>query len=105
MTIREEMRRLQSLEPQRARLRPLENPGPVPAGVGVGEAAQGGSGAGIASPLTERDPSQRTYHPVRTITTSDGLFQFDWQPLASLVMEDANAQPVVLEFADPDPPE
>ena len=83
------------------RLPPLEQPGPIPVGVGVGIPSSGSS-AGIASPLAEVSPPQRTYHAARQITSNDGLFVFEYEPLASLVMQDANGQEVVLEFGDPD---
>ena len=83
------------------RLPPLDQPGPIPAGVGIGSTS-GGSSAGIASPLSEPDPSQRTYHPARQVESSDGLFAIEYQPLASIVMADATGREVVLEFGDPD---
>lgn len=84
------------------RLPPLEQPGPIPAGIGVGNPSSGGSSAGIASPLSEPDPSKRTYHPARQILSSDGIFAIEHQPLASITMTDATGREVVLEFADPD---
>lgn len=84
------------------RLPPLEQPTPIPAGVGVGAPSGGGSSAGIASPLSEPDPTSRTYHAARQLQSSDGLFAIEYQPLKSLSMTDATGREVVLEFADPD---
>ncbi|MCO6442262.1 MAG: hypothetical protein J5I81_14575 [Nitrococcus mobilis] len=83
------------------RLLPLEQPGPIPAGIGVGNPSSGGSSAGIASPLKEVDPPRRTYHPAQQISSNGGLFAIEWEPLKSIVMKDANDREVVLEFGDP----
>ena len=88
-----------------ARLQPLPRQEPLPAGVGTGDrqaSSARASTAGIASPLREVSPPQRTYHPPRQVLSSDGLFSFEWQPLASIAMVDANDREVVLEFGDPD---
>lgn len=72
----------------------VAGPTPLPA-------AQAVTG-GIASPLVELDPGLREYHAPRLRYSSDGLFAFEVEPLAKVVMQDANGAEVVLEFADPD---
>ena len=59
------------------------------------------TGGGIASPLTEPDATTRTYHTSRTITTTDGVFTFVLQDLATIDMTDANGAAVVMEFDAP----
>lgn len=70
--------------------------------------------AGIASPITENkipDPENagsylvsREYWPdPRTVTSSDGLFTFEYQPLQKLEARDANLDPVVFQYQEVDP--
>ncbi|MCC5809851.1 MAG: hypothetical protein JJU06_05710 [Ectothiorhodospiraceae bacterium] len=61
-----------------------------------------GGGAGIASPLTEPDYEAREYYETQFITSSDGLFVLELAPIRKLVMEDANANEVEFDFADPE---
>lgn len=55
------------------------------------------TGGGISSPLTET-PGTRTFHPVRTITTTDGLFVFAMARTATVTMTDATGAEVLMEF-------
>jgi hypothetical protein len=70
-------------------------------------------GGGIAGPLVEgattpeggaaTDPVlDRTYHPVSVISSTDGLFSFEYQALAEITMRDANGSEVVIILADPE---
>lgn len=68
----------------------------------AGPAAQGGGG--IASPLTEPDYAARQYHPDLILTSSDGVFTIEVQPLAVLVLRDALGLPVRIQYAAPPPP-
>lgn len=75
----------------------------IPARAGAGRpsrppGANDGVGVGIASPLTEQDYAARTWHGVRTITSTDGLFTMEYRCMASVTMLDANSQEVVLQF-------
>ncbi|MDI6524754.1 hypothetical protein QMA71_04365 [Pseudomonas otitidis] len=49
-------------------------------------------GAGIAGPLQETDVSARVYHPLRLVSTSDGLFTFREAPIEQVVLRDANGR-------------
>jgi hypothetical protein len=66
-----------------------------------------GGGGGIAGPLTEPvDESGvplREYHPSMTITTSDGIFTMELEPIKKLTMLDADGVTVDFIYADPDP--
>ena len=70
---------------------------------GIGRITGGGSSqqatAGIASPLTEPDYTTRTWHTASAITTTDGIFTFVIEELASIDLTDANGAPVIIEFA------
>jgi len=76
------------------------------AGFGVGRPGPtgGGTGGGIASPLTEPDAADRTYHPEQALTSSDGVFTLLIEPLHRLVLQDANSAEVVVEYAIPPAP-
>ncbi|EGW55159.1 hypothetical protein [Candidatus Endoriftia persephone] len=78
---------------------PLERP-QIPAGVGVGVAEKaGGTGGGIASPLTEQ-PNTRVFFD-QPITSSDGLFIFDDLVPQTEKYTDADGAEVVINKANP----
>lgn len=92
--------------PGGARLPAAPPEGPIPAGRGVGSAAvsetdPGGEGGGIDGPLVELDPALREYHPPSLITSSDGLVEYQIQPLAKVTFRDAGGRTVELFFGDP----
>ena len=60
-----------------------------------------GSGTGIASPLTEGDYSARTWHPERTVSSSEGLFVLVIKPVATMSFTDANNRPLVISYRAP----
>lgn len=85
-------------------------PAAKPAGAAIGEVVgegRGGSdpnstgGGSIASPLTERDASARTYHPAQDIYNEDGTL-VKVHPIKSIRMTDANGSTVDFNFALPD---
>jgi hypothetical protein len=99
---------LSKLNPTKRVNKPL--PALAPAeGIGAAEgyakpqppAAQSGSDAGIASPLTEKDVTLRTYHPAQDIYNSDGTL-VKVHPIQSMIMQDANGNSVVMNFGLPD---
>ncbi len=57
--------------------------------------------SGIASPLTEDDHTTREYYTGIGITSSDGIFVLEVEPIKKLVMADANGKAVVFDFDDP----
>ena len=73
----------------------------LPATAGSARPSQpGGAGlAGIASPLTEPDYTTRTWHAARDISTTDGIFTFVVEDLATIDMLDANGGAVAMQFA------
>lgn len=91
--------------PARARepLPPAAGQAAIP-GRGEGKPTAGGTGSGIASPLTEPDAAERTYHPEQALTSSDGVFTIMIEPLQRLVLQDANSAEVVVEYAIPPAP-
>jgi hypothetical protein len=56
---------------------------------------------GVASPLTERDASVRTYHPAQDVFTEDGTLVKVY-PVKSIRMTDANGNAVDFNYALPD---
>ena len=87
----------------RERLQPVGAPG-VLAGRGTARRVGVGTGAGIASPLTEPDYAAREYHATVTLPTTDGVFTIEIEPLAAIELTDANSAPVRIEYAAPPPP-
>ena len=65
-----------------------------------GTLGAGGSGA-IASPLTEPDSGTRTHHPPVTITSTDGLFVLEIEPLKDIDLKDAKDQDVRITYDAP----
>ena len=75
----------------------------IPSSAGAAKPARpsaAAGAAGIASPLTEPDYTTRTWHTAREVTTTDGIFTFVIEDIASLDMVDANGADVVLQFAE-----
>ncbi|UCP00104.1 hypothetical protein LF844_09910 [Metapseudomonas lalkuanensis] len=108
-------RDLNSLETQRRQIRELvtlERKGLRPATKGRGtwdpnKPTFGGGGGGVDSPLTEPvDESGvplREYHPSMTITSSDGLFTMELEPIKKLTMVDHSGRSIDFIYADPEP--
>ena len=46
--------------------------------------------AGIASPLTEPDYEDRTYHSVQSYTSVDGIWVIELYPVHEIIMQDDN---------------
>lgn len=72
----------------------------LPAGRATAAPSATGTG-GISSPLTEQDAATRTYHPESGVTSSDGIFVLELEPLHEMYMEDADGKSVKLVFDDP----
>lgn len=110
-SLQRDLNSLETAPRKRQALSRLEQRGARPATRGRGTVnlvpATGGGGGGIASPLTEPvDESGvplREYHPSMTITSSDGLFTMELQPIKKLTMLDADGVTVDFIYADPDP--
>ncbi|RRV41269.1 hypothetical protein EGJ86_07230 [Pseudomonas sp. o96-267] len=86
---------------QRTSLRSVEPRGSVPALVGRGNyAAPPATGGGIASPLVEPTASTREYYDPVLLPTTDGLAWVRWRSVKKFVMQDANDDEVILEFAN-----
>lgn len=82
----------------------------VGTGIYKAPAATGGTGGGIASPLTEKTKvvgpdtvPDRDYFAMQIITTSDGIFTFEVPPVHKLKLTDANAAAVEVVLAQPAP--
>lgn len=95
----EDLQRLQRTPQQRRTLRTVPPVGAVTASRGRGSYTPppAAGGGGISSPLTETTGT-RTFHPVRTVTTTDGLFVFAMARTATVTMTDAAGAEVLMEF-------
>lgn len=72
----------------------------LPGGKGLATPS-GGVGGGITSPLEESDAGTRQYHPPGQITSSDGLFVLELEPIKQMEMRDGDGNDVTLIFDDP----
>lgn len=84
-------------------LPPAATPPAIPArsGTSLPIAKPVSSGGGIASPLTETAYSSRTWHAVKTITSSDGLLHLRVKPIKAVTFTDANGATVVMDYKAP----
>jgi hypothetical protein len=66
-------------------LPPVQQKQAIPGAVGVGRrtAPQASAGTGMSGPLTE---VTRTFHPVQSFVSTDGIFVVDVQPIKVLTM-------------------
>lgn len=90
--------------PPRARepLPPAAGQAAIP-GVGRGERSPtaGGTGSGIASPLTEIDYADRQWHPEIAVASSDGVFALMIEPIKQVTFQDAQSKTAVVIFQPP----
>lgn len=104
-TFKADLNALESSPRKQVTLTNREAKGTRAATVGTGiykaPAATAATGGGIASPLTELSYAAREFHPAHVLASSDGLFEWEFEPVKKIVMVDANAAPVVQIFAVP----
>lgn len=103
-TFKSDLNALESSRRKNAGLLELERRGARSATKGRGTwnpANVPSAGGGIASPLSETSFAAREFWDDHYFTTSDGLFALQLQPLKKIVMQDANGNPVVQQFAEP----
>ena len=79
-------------------------PGTVarPTITGVNGVGGVGGDAGVASPLTEPDADDRTFHATpRTVTSTDGVYTVELRDIQKVEMNDANGNLVEFIFDQP----
>ena len=99
-----DLRALSKTNTEERKLRTLSARGAQPAKRGRADwkaPAATGTGGGIASPLTEGSYAVREFHPARYLSSSDGLFVWQFEPPKKIVMADANDEEVIQLFAVP----
>lgn len=72
----------------------------IPARSGSSGPTSGGSGS-IASPLTETDYTDRSYHAPKTITSTDGLLTWEVEPIHHIYFTDLNGASVEIIYDTP----
>lgn len=104
-TFKADLNALESSPRKQVTLTNREAKGTRAATVGTGiykaPATTGVTGVGIASPLTEGSYAARELHPSRYLSTSDGIFVWQFDPPKKIVMADANDAEVIQLFAEP----
>lgn len=104
-TFKRDLNSLESAPRRTAELSQREARGTRPPTVGRGNyvapPSAGQTGGGIASPLTEGSYAAREFHPARYLSSSDGLFVWQFEPPKKIVMADANDEEVIQLFAVP----
>lgn len=95
-------RAVRQLGPQPVTQAPAEPQQPAPIPASAGKAPNGSPAAGTGGgDLTEPDFGQRTYHPRRTLKSTDGVITWLYDPVKTIKMVDSSGKPVVLTFAEP----
>lgn len=94
---------LPSGAPKPARLSPTRPVAGVAALAGKQIIAGAGASTGAlgGGQLVEADYRLRTYHPAITLTSADGLFSLQMQPVKSISLADMAGNPLTLGFAAP----
>ncbi len=107
-TFKSDLNTLETPPRKSATLKKVEEKGVRPAAVGTGTykapAATGGTGGGIASPLTEvavDGVGDREYWPAMIQETTDGLISFEVRAIKTWKFLDADGNPVVLNIEKP----
>lgn len=102
-TFKRDLNALESGSRKVVDLSKVEPRGARPAGRGVAYYVPPdttGSG-GIASPVTETSYAAREFYSSQYVTTSDGMFVLEIEPVKKIVMLDADGGDFVQEFAAP----
>lgn len=74
----------------------------INATTGIGAiTGSGGSGGGIASPLTELSAATRTYHDSTILESTDGIFSFVVENLHTIDLFDGTGSPVQIIYDNP----
>lgn len=83
------------------KLLPAQNRQSISQSASESSSSTPGTGAGIASPLTEED-NTRTYHTMTEIVSSDGFFVMEIMHIKSADFTDDNGEPVHIDYDNPD---
>ncbi len=102
-TFKRDLNALESGSRKASTLRTIEPKGALQASAGrvFWDPPKAASTAGIASPLTEGSYAAREFYASRYLTTYDGIFVMQVDPVKKVVMSDANSAEVVQIFAEP----
>lgn len=97
MSLKDSVNRLEQRPPADKRLPAAVTPAAKRATTGLAVA----NSAGIASPLTETAYADRAYFNAQTLTSTDGIFTIEWEPIKTMSFTDANGNAAMLEFKEP----
>lgn len=102
-TFKRDLNALESSSRKQVKLSEPEVRGARPATSGIGSwtPPATNTGGGIASPVTETSYAAREFYSSQYVTTSDGMFVLEIEPVKKIVMLDADGGDFVQEFAAP----
>lgn len=103
-TFKRDLNTLETSPRKEAGLSIIEPKGARPATVGRAywsSSKEPVSGGGIASPLTEGSYAAREFYDTRYLSTFDGVFVMQVEPIKKIVMTDANSAAAVQILAEP----
>lgn len=101
MSLADDVKKLASKPPAEVRLQDAATPPSIRQQTGLAPVARPGGNGNIASPLIETDYADREFHSPQTMTSTDGVFTFAWNPIKTTKFLDANGNPVVIEYKEP----
>lgn len=106
-TFKRDLNALESSPRRTVQLSQREARGTRPPTVGRGNYVAppktGGTGGGIASPLTEQSYAEREWYMAKTLKSSDGLLTFQVQAIKQVRTTDADDVEVIMIYKEPTP--
>ncbi len=103
MSLADDIKKLSGKPPAEVRLDGASTPQSIRRKTGLSPVSPPSGSGNIASPLTETDYADREFFGDHTMTTTDGVFTFVWNPIKTTKFLDANDKAVVIEYKEPPP--
>ncbi len=74
---------------------------PIPVSTGTALDITGSTGTGLVGDFVERDVAEREFFATAILTSTDGLFTIELDPVKIIVMEDSEENETVFEYKNP----
>lgn len=101
MSLADDVKKLAGKPPAEVRLQDAGTPPSIRQKTGLSPVARPSGSGNIASPLIETAYADREFYTAHTMTSTDGVFTFAWNPIKTTKFLDANGNPVVIEYKEP----